>query len=86
MLFGPGSDSGTFDYFTEAVVGKAKSSRGDYTGSEDDNVLVQGVASNKGALGYFGYAYYQPNADKLKAVPVVNKAGKPSQARRSRTS
>jgi len=76
-LFGPGSDSGTFDYFTEAVVGKAKSSRGDYTGSEDDNVLVQGVASNKGALGYFGYAYYQPNADKLKAVPIVNKAGQP---------
>ena len=77
MLFGPGSDSGTFDYFTEAVVGRAKSSRGDYTGSEDDNVLVQGVASNRGALGYFGYAYYQPNAGKLKAVPVVNKAGKP---------
>ncbi len=75
-LFGPGSDSGTFDYFTEAVTGKAKSSRGDFTGSEDDNVLVQGVASNKGALGYFGYAYYQPNADKLKAVPIVNKAGK----------
>jgi phosphate transport system substrate-binding protein len=75
-LFGPGSDSGTFDYFTEAIVGKAKSSRGDYTGSEDDNVLVQGVASNKGALGYFGYAYYQPNAGKLKAVPVVNKSGK----------
>jgi phosphate transport system substrate-binding protein len=76
-LFGPGSDSGTFDYFTEAVTGKAKSSRGDFTASEDDNVLVQGVASNKGALGYFGYAYYQPNADKLKAVPIVNKAGKP---------
>jgi phosphate transport system substrate-binding protein len=75
-LFGPGSDSGTFDYFTEAVVGKAKSSRGDFTGSEDDNVLVQGVASNKGSLGYFGYAYYQPNADKLKAVPIVNKSGK----------
>ena len=75
-LFGPGSDSGTFDYFTEAVVGKAKSSRGDYTGSEDDNVLVQGVASNKGALGYFGYAYYEPNASKLKAVPIVGKAGK----------
>ena len=75
-LFGPGSDSGTFDYFTEAVVGKAKSSRGDYTGSEDDNVLVQGVASNKGALGYFGYAYYQPNAGKLKAVPIVGKSGK----------
>jgi phosphate transport system substrate-binding protein len=76
-LFGPGSDSGTFDYFTEAVMGKAKSSRGDFTASEDDNVLVQGVASNKGALGYFGYAYYQPNADKLKAVPIVNKAGQP---------
>ena len=75
-LFGPGSDSGTFDYFTEAVVGKAKSSRGDYTGSEDDNVLVQGVASNKGALGYFGYAYYEPNAGKLKAVPIVGKGGK----------
>ena len=75
-LFGPGSDSGTFDYFTEAVVGKAKSSRGDYTGSEDDNVLVQGVASNKGALGYFGYAYYEPNAGKLKAVPIVGKSGK----------
>src|SRR6185295_2139801 len=75
-LFGPGSDSGTFDYFTEAIVGKAKSSRGDYTGSEDDNVLVQGVASNKGALGYFGYAYYEPNATKLKAVPIVGKSGK----------
>jgi phosphate transport system substrate-binding protein len=75
-LFGPGSDSGTFDYFTEAVTGKAKSSRGDYTGSEDDNVLVQGVASNKNALGYFGYAYYLPNASKLKAVPIVGKSGK----------
>jgi phosphate transport system substrate-binding protein len=75
-LFGPGSDSGTFDYFTEAVVGKAKSSRGDYTGSEDDNVLVQGVSSNKGALGYFGFAYYEPNAGKLKAVPIVGKSGK----------
>jgi phosphate transport system substrate-binding protein len=75
-LFGPGSDSGTFDYFTEAVVGKAKSSRGDFTGSEDDNVLVQGVASNRHALGYFGYAYYMPNQARLKAVPIVNKAGK----------
>ena len=75
-LFGPGSDSGTFDYFTEAVTGKAKSSRGDFTGSEDDNVLVQGVASNKNALGYFGYAYYQPNAKRLKAVPIVGKSGK----------
>ncbi|MGQ0430620.1 MAG: PstS family phosphate ABC transporter substrate-binding protein [Gammaproteobacteria bacterium] len=75
-LFGPGSDSGTFDYFTEAVVGKAKSSRGDFTGSEDDNVLVQGVASNRHSLGYFGYAYYLPNQSRLKAVPIVNKAGK----------
>jgi len=76
-LFGPGSDSGTFDYFTEAVVGKAKSSRGDYTGSEDDNVLVQGVANNKNALGYFGFAYYQPNASRMKAVAIVGKGGKP---------
>jgi phosphate transport system substrate-binding protein len=75
-LFGPGSDSGTFDYFTEAVVGKAKSSRGDYTGSEDDNVLVQGVASNRNALGYFGYAYYLPNQSRLKAVPIVGNTGK----------
>jgi phosphate transport system substrate-binding protein len=74
-LFGPGSDSGTFDYFTEAIVGKSKSSRGDFTASEDDNVLVQGVASNKSSLGYFGYAYYEPNAGKLKAIPIVNNAG-----------
>jgi len=77
-LFGPGADSGTFDYFTEAVVGKAKSSRGDYTASEDDNVLVKGVTMDKGALGYFGYAYYAENSKKLKAVPVVAAAGKPA--------
>ena len=71
-LYGAGADSGTFDYFTEAVVGKAKSSRGDYTASEDDNVLVQGISSDRNALGYFGYAYYAENRDKLKAVPVVN--------------
>jgi phosphate transport system substrate-binding protein len=76
-LFGPGADSGTFDYFTEAVVGKSKSSRGDFTASEDDNVLVQGVSRDTGALGYFGYAYYIENKGKLKAVPIVNKAGKP---------
>ena len=76
-LFGPGSDSGTFDYFTEAIVGKAKSSRGDFTASEDDNVLVQGVANNKNALGYFGYAYYEPNRNRVRAVPVVNRAGQP---------
>ena len=75
-LFGAGSDSGTFDYFTEAVVGKAKSSRGDFTASEDDNVLVQGVTQDANALGYFGYAYYAENTAKLKAVPVVNPKGK----------
>lgn len=72
-LFGAGSDSGTFDYFTEAIVGKAKSSRGDYTASEDDNVLVQGVQSDKGGLGYFGFAYFEENQDKLKAVPIIAK-------------
>jgi phosphate transport system substrate-binding protein len=76
-LFGAGSDSGTFDYFTEAIVGKAKSSRGDYTASEDDNVLVQGVSRDVNAIGYFGYAYYAENTGKLKAVPIVEKAGKP---------
>jgi phosphate transport system substrate-binding protein len=75
-LYGPGADSGTFDYFTEAAVGKAKSSRGDYTASEDDNVLVQGVSRDVGGLGYFGFAYYVENKDKLKAVPVVNSKGK----------
>src|SRR3954463_6592408 len=74
-LFGPGADSGTFDYFTEAVVGKSKSSRGDFTASEDDNVLVQGVARDVNGLGYFGYAYYVENKDKLKAVPIVNDKG-----------
>lgn len=76
-LFGAGSDSGTFDYFTEAITGKAKASRGDYTASEDDNVLVQGVSRDVNAIGYFGYAYYAENQGKLKAVPVVNKQGKP---------
>jgi phosphate transport system substrate-binding protein len=69
-LFGPGADSGTFDYFTEAIVGKSKSSRGDFTASEDDNVLVQGVANDRNALGYFGFAYYIENQKKLKAVPI----------------
>jgi phosphate transport system substrate-binding protein len=77
-LFGAGSDSGTFDYFTEAVTGKAKSSRGDYTASEDDNVLVQGVSQDVNAIGYFGYAYYAENQARLKAVPIVEKAGKPA--------
>ena len=69
-LYGAGADSGTFDYFTEAIVGKAKSSRGDFTASEDDNVLVQGVASDKSALGFFGFAYYMENQKKVKAVAV----------------
>ena len=73
-LFGPGADSGTFDYFTEAVVGKSKSSRGDFTASEDDNVLVQGIAGDKNALGYFGLAYYEENKSRLKIVPIVNPA------------
>ena len=76
-LFGAGADSGTFEYFTEAMVGKAKSSRGDYTASEDDNVLVQGVSRDVNAIGYFGYAYYAENTGKLKALPIVNpKTGK----------
>jgi len=70
MLFGPGADSGTFDYFTEAVVGKAKASRGDYTASEDDNTLVQGVENNKNAIGYFGFAYYAAHKDKMRAVLI----------------
>jgi phosphate transport system substrate-binding protein len=74
-LFGPGADSGSFDYFTEVVVGKSKSSRGDFTASEDDNVLVQGVSRDVNGLGYFGYAYYIENKDKLKAVPIVNEKG-----------
>jgi phosphate transport system substrate-binding protein len=76
-LFGAGADSGTFEYFTEAMVGKAKSSRGDYTASEDDNVLVQGVSRDVNAIGYFGYAYYAENMGKLRALPIVNpKTGK----------
>ena len=75
-LFGPGADSGTFDYFTEAVNGKSKSSRGDFTASEDDNVLVQGVSRDNNALGFFGFAYYDENKGKLRAVPIVNPKGK----------
>jgi phosphate transport system substrate-binding protein len=80
VLFGAGTDSGTFDYFTAAIVGKEKASRGDYTGSEDDDILVQGVSRTKGALGYFGLAYYENNQDKLKLVAIDNGNGsvKPS--------
>jgi phosphate transport system substrate-binding protein len=73
-LFGPGADSGTFDYFTEAINGKSKASRGDFTASEDDNVLVQGISGDRNSLGYFGLAYYEENKGKLKVVPVVNPA------------
>ncbi|MFM7384481.1 MAG: PstS family phosphate ABC transporter substrate-binding protein [Microcystaceae cyanobacterium] len=75
-LYGPGADSGTFDYFTEAINGKAKASRKDFTPSEDDNVLVQGITRDKNALGYFGYAYYEANKNRVKAVPIVHN-GKP---------
>ena len=80
-LYGAGSDSGTFDYFTEAVVGKSKSSRGDYTASEDDNVLVQGVEGDKFALGYMGYSYYEAHKNRLKSLPVIwDEKGKPAVA------
>src|SRR3989338_9820111 len=69
-LFGPGTDSGTFDYFTEAINGKSGNSRGDYTASEDDNVLVEGISNDEGGLGYFGLAYFKQNSDKLKLVPI----------------
>ncbi len=69
-LYGPGADSGTFDYFTKAINGKEQASRADYTSSEDDNVLVQGIAGDLYSLGYFGFAYYKENANKLRIVPV----------------
>lgn len=69
-LYGPGTDSGTFDYFTDEIVGEEGASRSDYTASEDDNVLVRGIAGDENALGYFGFAYYEQNQDKLKVVEV----------------
>ncbi len=74
-LYGPGTNSGTFDYFTHAIVGEERASRSDYTASEDDNVLVQGVEGDRAALGYFGYAYYAENADRLRVVAVDDGAG-----------
>jgi phosphate transport system substrate-binding protein len=74
-LFGAGADSGTFDYFTEAITGKSKSSRGDFTASEDDNVLVQGVSRDNNALAFFGFAYFQENKDKLKGLAISWKDG-----------
>ncbi|NWG11460.1 PstS family phosphate ABC transporter substrate-binding protein [Candidatus Bathyarchaeota archaeon] len=77
ILYGPGMDSGTFDYFTEVIVGTVDSIRStdEWTSSEDDNVLVQGVAGDSQALGYFGYAYYKENTDKLKIVPIDSGSG-----------
>ena len=69
-LYGPGTDSGTFDYFTDEINGEEGASRSDYNASEDDNVLVQGVAGSANALGYFGYTYYEENQDSLKAVEI----------------
>ena len=69
-LFGAGTDSGTFDFFTEFINGKAKASRSDYTASEDDNILVQGVSGTRGALGYFGLSYYEENKNRLKDIAV----------------
>jgi phosphate transport system substrate-binding protein len=70
QLFGPGTDSGTFDYFTDAIVGEEGASRSDYSATEDDNVIVNGVSAGKGALGYLGLSYVEQNKGKLKAVPV----------------
>lgn len=81
-LYGPGLDSGTFDFFTKAIVGEEKKSRGDFTQSEDDNVLVMGVSGDRHSLGYFGLAYYENNAERLKLVPVDSGDGhclKPTQ-------
>lgn len=80
-LYGPGTASGTFEYFTGAIVGKKNSSRSDYEKNEDDNILVRGVSNDKGALGYFGYAYYAENKDKLKLIAVDGGDGpvKPSE-------
>ncbi len=74
-LFGPGTDSGTFDFFTEVINGKAKASRSDFLATEDDNIIVQGVAGERGGLGYFGFSYFEENADKLKLVKVDNGSG-----------
>lgn len=75
QLFGPGVASGTYDYFTEAIVGESGASRGDFTASEDDNVLVQGIATDRDGLGFFGLAYFEENAERLKLIGVENSAG-----------
>ena len=79
-LYGPDTDSGTFDYFTEEIMGEVQLSRADYTASADDNVLIQGISGDKGSLGYFGYAYYRESQDRLKLLGVDSGSGcvKPS--------
>ena len=74
-LYGPGTDSGTFDYFTDEINGEEGASRSDYNASEDDNVIVQGVSGSANALGYFGFTYYEENADALKAVQIDSGEG-----------
>jgi len=74
-LYGPGADSGTFDYFTEAVIEESKAIRGDFTASEDDNVLVKGVSGDKGGIAYFGLAYYEENKNLLESVAIKNSTG-----------
>ena len=76
-LYGPGTDSGTFDYFTKVINGKEQASRADFTASEDDNVLVQGIAGDRYSLGYFGFAYYIENQDKLKTRNIHNSTRNP---------
>ena len=75
-LYGPGADSGTFDYFTEAVIEESKAIRGDFTASEDDNVLVKGVSGDQGGIAYFGLAYYEENKNLIDSVAIKNSAGK----------
>lgn len=75
--FGPGTDSGTYDYFVEAILDGKTGLHPDYSASEDDNVLVQGVSRDKGGIGYFGFAYYEANADKLKPIAVIGASGEP---------
>lgn len=74
-LYGPGTDSGTFDYFTAAINGEERACRSDFTASEDDNVLVQGIAGDEDSLGFLGFAYYVENKDRLKVVPILTEAG-----------
>ncbi len=74
-LYGPGTDSGTFDYFTEEINGKAQASRSDFTKSEDDNILIRGISGDRDSLGYIGFAYYDANRTKVKAVPIRSSKG-----------